>query len=67
MDGLNCEESAIWDCYPHDPGRLRGRWYFRMNATGHILETDVLVVRSDDWKQRNEARDLSWRPIDFPR
>ena len=65
MSGLSFEESAIWDCYPHELGRVRGRWYFRLNSTGHILETDVIVVRSEEWMERNEAQDLSWRPIDF--
>jgi hypothetical protein len=65
MSGLSFEEAAVWDCYPQESGRLRGRWYFRLNATGQVLETDVIVVRSEDWMGRNEARDASWRPMDF--
>jgi hypothetical protein len=65
MSGVSFEESAIWDCFPRESGRLRGRWYFRLEATGQILEADVIAVRSQDWPERGEARDACWRPIDF--
>jgi hypothetical protein len=65
MDGVSFEQSAISDSFPGETSRLRGTWYFRLDETGQILETDVIVVRSQDWAERNEARDASWRPMDF--
>jgi hypothetical protein len=65
MSGLSFEEAAVWDCYPQESGRLRGRWYFRLKATGQILEVDAMLVRSDDWGHRSESGDTNWQPIKF--
>ncbi len=44
---------------------LKGRWRFRLAATGGILEVDVLVVLAEEWKERKESEDPSWSPVNF--
>jgi hypothetical protein len=65
MNGLDCDAPAYRDSYSPEFNPLHGTWYFRINSSGEILEVDVIVVRTEDWDERSEAKDAHWRPIDF--
>jgi hypothetical protein len=65
MDGMSFERSVLRKCFPRESARLGGTWYFRLNATGQIIETDVIVVRTEDWPERKEYRDPRWSAIEF--
>jgi hypothetical protein len=65
MNGMSFEKTALRECYPAESARLGGTWYYRMTATGQILEVDVMVVRSEDWPDRKEFRDPSWSAMEF--
>jgi hypothetical protein len=65
MDGMNFEESILRKNFPPDSVWMRGTWYFRLNATGQIVEMDVIVVRTEDWARRKESKDPLWCPMEF--
>jgi hypothetical protein len=65
MDGIDFERSALRNCYPQESSRMGGTWYFRLSSTRQIVEFDVLVFRTEDWPDRKEFRDPSWRPMEF--
>jgi hypothetical protein len=44
---------------------IGGTWYGRVEATGEILETKVLVIKTDEWPKRREAGDPLWRAMKF--
>jgi hypothetical protein len=59
------EPAPNQDIYASEFKPIGATWYFRINSTGEILEVDALVVRTEDWAARREAKDPSWRPVDF--
>jgi hypothetical protein len=59
------EKSPFRDCRPRGDDRLWGTWYLRVNATGQILELDVMIVRAETWAGRPEAQNSEWDPMDF--
>jgi hypothetical protein len=66
-----------WDCTPEGQDMIwkppstaenivmSGRWYHRINQTGQVMETDVLVCPIGEWEDRPQSKDGAWRPIRF--
>ncbi len=44
---------------------MSGRWYHRYEKTGDVIETDVLVCKTEDWPAYRQSKDPLWRPRDY--
>ncbi len=53
------------DSYAAEFKKISGRWYFRMVNPGEILEVDALAISAEEWRDRPESRDPTWRPRTF--
>ncbi len=59
------ETPVYRDSYSPEFKRFSGRWYFRITDPGEILEVDAMVIDADQWKNRPESKDPTWRPRTF--
>ncbi len=46
---------------------MRGTFLFRLIDPGDILEVDAVVIRADEWRNRPESTDPTWRSLDYGR
>jgi hypothetical protein len=44
---------------------ISGRYRFRLNSTGEVLEVDALVMDAEEWMRRPQSKDPAWRSLDY--